>query len=155
MLRPKFVYYWPRSIRVLSASLCIRNTASFTLPRYRRSRGASHDTHLPPNNFQYVRRTSYFCLFGFISIVPVGVRFRLLVRYCCIGEGLGTSNMSKNDDHGFFNSFLSVWGISFFTWLMCLRTFHLGCFIMYTILTILFSIMPSNQVGLPKWLFRK
>ena len=42
-------------------------------------------------------------------------------------------------------------GYIFFIWLICLRTFHLGCFIMYIILPIFFSIMPSNQVASPKW----
>ena len=44
--------------------------------------------------FYYVCRTYYFCLLGSISIVLAGVSIRLLVRFCCIGEGLGTSNMS-------------------------------------------------------------
>ena len=50
--------------------------------------------HPPPKFLKYVHRTSYFCLLGFISIVPVGVRFCLFVQYCCIGEGLGNSNIS-------------------------------------------------------------
>ena len=36
----------------------------------------------------------YICILRFISIVPVGVRFRLLVQYRCNGEGQGTSDMS-------------------------------------------------------------
>ena len=52
VLCPKLVYYWPRSFRALylflSASLsacsCLRDTASFILPPYRKSRGTSHYT---------------------------------------------------------------------------------------------------------------
>ena len=47
LLRPKLIYYGLTSFQsslYLPASLSVKNTASFILPRYRKSRSTSHNT---------------------------------------------------------------------------------------------------------------
>ena len=47
LLRSKLVFYWPRYFSALclsASSACLRDTVSFILPWYRKSRGTSHYT---------------------------------------------------------------------------------------------------------------
>ena len=131
--------YWP----------CLRNTMSFIPLRYRKSRGTSNYKTSPPI-FLSCPWDIIFLSFGIHFHSSHRGRFSY-ARTILYWWGPRSLKYVINNGHGYFQSFFCVWGIYFFIWLLCLLTFHLGCFIMCIILPIFFLIMPANHVALLKW----